>query len=111
MLVFAPQANADIVCAMEDVLDVYQRSYAEDEVRGCMDETSKQQVQQTRCPSARGNRQGLIMNMPVTASAICSWWLRRLRAGGMSRLPLVHVRHDLAELAHHRPIHRERAAA
>ncbi len=35
---------------MEDVLEVYQRSYAENEVLVCMDETSKQQVKETRTP-------------------------------------------------------------
>ena len=35
---------------MEDVLDVYQRCYAENEVLVCMDETSKQQVKETRSP-------------------------------------------------------------
>lgn len=35
---------------MEDVLDVYQRSSAENEVLICMDETSKQQVNETRTP-------------------------------------------------------------
>ena len=33
---------------MEDVLDVYQRPYDDDEVLVCMDETSKQQVKETR---------------------------------------------------------------
>ena len=32
---------------MEDILDVYQRSYAENEVLVCMDETSKQQAKET----------------------------------------------------------------
>ena len=35
---------------MEDVLEVYQRPYAENEVLVCMDETSKQQVKETRVP-------------------------------------------------------------
>jgi len=35
---------------MEDVLEVYQRDYAEDEVRVCMDETSKQHTKETRIP-------------------------------------------------------------
>ncbi len=35
---------------MEDVLEVYQRSYAANEVLVCMDETSKQQAKQTRTP-------------------------------------------------------------
>ena len=33
---------------MEEVLDVYQRPYLEDEVLVCMDETSRQQVRETR---------------------------------------------------------------
>lgn len=45
-----PKAHADFVCAMEDVLGVYQRSYAENEVLVCMDETSKQPVKETRTP-------------------------------------------------------------
>ena len=35
---------------MEDVLEVYHRDYAEDEVLVCMDETSRQQVRETRAP-------------------------------------------------------------
>ena len=36
------------VCAMEDVLEVYQRDYGEDEVLVCMDLTSRQQVRESR---------------------------------------------------------------
>ncbi len=35
---------------MEDILEVYQRSYATNEVLVCMDETSKQHVEETRIP-------------------------------------------------------------
>jgi len=35
---------------MEDILDVYQRSFADDEVLVCMDETSKQHIRETRTP-------------------------------------------------------------
>ena len=35
---------------MEDVLEVYQRQYADNEVLVCLDETSKQQVKETRQP-------------------------------------------------------------
>ena len=35
---------------MEDALDTYQRSYDENEALVCMDETSKQQVKETRAP-------------------------------------------------------------
>ena len=35
---------------MEDVLEVYHRPYADNEVLVCLDETSKQQVKETRRP-------------------------------------------------------------
>ena len=35
---------------MEDVLEVYQRRYGDNEVLVCLDETSKQQVKETRRP-------------------------------------------------------------
>jgi len=35
---------------MEDVLDVYQRTYADDKTLVCMDETSKQHIKETRTP-------------------------------------------------------------
>ena len=36
---------------MEDVLEVYQRQYGDNEVLVCLDETSKQLVKETRQPS------------------------------------------------------------
>lgn len=45
-----PQANADFVCAMEDVLEVYQRPYTDEEVLICLDETSKLHIKETRIP-------------------------------------------------------------
>ena len=44
---------------MEDVLEVYHRSYGENEVLVCLDETSKQLVQETRQP--RPARPGAVM--------------------------------------------------
>ena len=35
---------------MEDLLEVYQRQYGDNEVLVCLDETSKQQVKETRQP-------------------------------------------------------------
>ena len=45
-----PKANAEFVCAMETVLDVYQRPYDPENPVVCMDETSKQLVAETRQP-------------------------------------------------------------
>lgn len=43
-----PKQNAEFVCNMEDVLDVYQRPYDLKHPVVCMDESSKQMVKETR---------------------------------------------------------------
>ena len=43
-----PKQNAEFVCNMEDVLDVYQRQYDRNCPVVCMDESSKQRVKETR---------------------------------------------------------------
>jgi hypothetical protein len=48
--VIPPKANADFVCAMEDVLEVYTRPYDRRRPMVCLDESSKQLVKETRCP-------------------------------------------------------------
>lgn len=48
--VIPPQANAEFVCAMEDVLEVYTRPYDPRRPQVCLDETSKQLVAETREP-------------------------------------------------------------
>jgi transposase len=48
--VIPPHANAEFVCAMEDVLEVYTRPYDPQRPQVCLDETSKQLVADTREP-------------------------------------------------------------
>jgi len=48
--VIPPKANAEFVCAMEDVLDVYVRPYDPHSPQVCLDETSKQLVADTQEP-------------------------------------------------------------
>lgn len=48
--VIPPEQDAEFVCAMEDVLDVYQRDYDPQRPVVCLDETSKQLVKETRSP-------------------------------------------------------------
>ena len=43
-------AQFGLCVAMEDVLEVYHRPYEDNEVLVCLDETSKQQVKETRLP-------------------------------------------------------------
>ena len=49
-----PEANAEYVARMEDVLDVYQRPYDPLLPVVCIDETNKQLIKQTRIPCAPG---------------------------------------------------------
>jgi hypothetical protein len=48
--VIPPTANAEFVCAMEDVLEVYTRPYNPQRPAVCFDEASKQLVAETRIP-------------------------------------------------------------
>ena len=48
--VIPPQANADFVCAMEDVLEVYIRPYDPARPVVCLDELNKQLVAEIRTP-------------------------------------------------------------
>jgi hypothetical protein len=48
--VIPPQANAECVCAMENVLEVYTRPYDSRRPQVCVDETSTQLVAETRLP-------------------------------------------------------------
>jgi hypothetical protein len=45
-----PEANAEFVCKMEDVLDVYKRPYDEKYPVICMDETNKQLTKEIQNP-------------------------------------------------------------
>ena len=45
-----PKADADFVCAMEDVLKVHNRDHDGDGALVCVDETSRQQTRETRTP-------------------------------------------------------------
>jgi len=47
-----PEQNAEFVCAMENVLEVYHRPYDPLRPVVCMDETSKQLVKETRIPQS-----------------------------------------------------------
>jgi hypothetical protein len=48
--VIPPEHDAEFVCAMEDVLEVYHRNYDPKRPVVCLDETSKQLVAETRQP-------------------------------------------------------------
>jgi hypothetical protein len=48
--VIPPEQNADFVCAMENVLEVYHRPYDRERPVVCFNESSKQLIKETRVP-------------------------------------------------------------
>ena len=70
-----PEANADFVCAMEDVLEVYQRPYDPKHPMVCVDEATKQLFKETRRVSYQPHRDapnGTTTNTSATGRPICS---------------------------------------
>ncbi|MCY4347344.1 MAG: hypothetical protein OXC17_11200 [Aestuariivita sp.] len=65
-----PEANADFVYAIEDVLSVYQRDFAADTVLVCMDETLRQQTKETRTPCVQASRHYITLNTSGTVLPI-----------------------------------------
>lgn len=53
-----PEANADFVCQMEDILELYTRPYDPNYPLVCLDESSKQLISEVRTP--------LPVNHPLT---------------------------------------------
>ena len=53
-----PKANAEFVCAMEDMLEVFHREFDDETVLVWMDETSKQQTTETRTRRTPGSFAG-----------------------------------------------------
>jgi hypothetical protein len=49
-----PEASAEFVAKMEEVLDLYQRPYNPEVPVVCIDETNKQLIEQTRIPCSSG---------------------------------------------------------
>ena len=65
--------SAEFVCAMEDVLDVYQRPYDPKHPLVCLDETCKQLIGETQRPlPVAGVRHGITMNTSATGSPTSS---------------------------------------
>ena len=79
-----PEANAEFVCAMEDVLKVYHRPYDEKRPLVCLDEASKQLIGEvvSRCRPSRANPSASTTSTSATARPTCSWFRSRCWGGG-----------------------------
>ena len=85
--VIPPHANAEFVCAMEDVLEVYTRPYDPQRPQVRIDETSTQLVAELAPLSRRpqGSQSASITSMSDKARPICSWCSSRWPGNGGSR--------------------------
>ena len=70
-----PEANAEFVCKMEDVLDIYKRPYDSKRPVVCMDETSKQLIKETRNPIPASPGESLRYDAEYERNGTCNIFL------------------------------------
>jgi hypothetical protein len=85
---------------MEDVLEVYQRAYADNEVLVCMDETSKQQVKETRTPLSVSPGEAARFDYEYERNGVSNLFMLFAPLGGWRHVKVTHRRTkvDWAEL-------------
>ena len=79
-----PKASAEFVCAMEDVLEVYHRRFEDNEVLVCLDETSKQLVQETRQPLPLRPGAAMAYDYEYRRNGVSNLFMLYASAGGMA---------------------------
>jgi hypothetical protein len=67
-----PEANAEFVCAMEEVLDVYKRSYDATHPLICMDEVNTQLLKEVRTPLPVEPRQPARQDYEYEREGVCN---------------------------------------
>jgi hypothetical protein len=70
-----PQANAEFVWRMEDVLEVYKRPYDPRRPVVCMDESSKQLVAEVRQPQPMGQGRARRVDYEYERKGVCNLFL------------------------------------
>lgn len=71
---------------MEDVLNVYQREFADDEVLVCMDETTKQQTKETRVPIGMGPGREAVYDYEYERNGVSSLFMLSAPLEGWRRV-------------------------
>jgi hypothetical protein len=70
-----PEANAEFVCKMEDVLDIYKQPYDSKRPVFCMDETSKQLIKETRASIPASPGESLRYDAEYERNGTCNIFL------------------------------------
>ena len=78
-----PQANAEFVCCMEDILDIYQSEYDSQNPWVCFDESCKQLVKEVekKIPAEPGQKERYDYQYSVMVSPICLCFLSHYKVG------------------------------
>ena len=90
--VIPPKANAEFVCAMEQVLEVYKRPYDPKHPVVCMDETNKQLTKQTRVPIPAHPGQPAREDHEYERNGVANLFLFCEPLGGWRRVSVTHRR-------------------
>lgn len=94
-----PEQNADFVCAMEQVLDVYKRPYDKDCPVVCLDESPRQLIAATRKPIKKQNGETL-HDYEYQRNGVCDIYMLFEPLGGRRHLRVTdtHNRLDWAAI-------------
>src|SRR5262249_26427398 len=84
--VLPPEVDAEFVCAMEDVLEVYQRPYDPERPVVCFDERSKQLIRETRRPIPVGPGQPERIDYEYERNGTANLFMAFERRGGRRRV-------------------------
>jgi DDE superfamily endonuclease len=87
-----PKANAEFVCKMEDVLDVYKRPYDEKRPVICMDESNKQLIKEMRIPLPSSPGQSKRYDAEYERNGVCNIFLNFEPLKGKRRIKITEHR-------------------
>ena len=85
---------------MEDILEVYQRTYTDNEVLVCMDETSKQHIKETRTPLPMRQRDNEIYDFEYERNGVSNLFMLFAPLEGWRHVKVTnrHTKIDWAQL-------------
>ena len=94
-----PDQNADFVCAMEDVLEVYHRPHDPQRPVVCFDESSKQLVKETRTPIPAASGRPATIDYEYERNGTANLFMMFEPLGGQRRV-VVTERRTATDYAH-----------
>ena len=97
--VIPPEQNAEFVAAMEDVLEVYKRPYDPQHPVVCLDEQSKQLIEETRAPISAASGRPARVDYEYERRGTANLFMQFEPLGGRRRVKVTE-RRTLIDFAH-----------